>query len=384
MDFKNTRVLLTDGGGRQTLSILYGLKKLGCHVTVIGITKLDVCNASHYPDVKIVGKGLDQDDAYIELVMKEVSSGKYDVLFPVSERITDLITRHEEEIGKYVRIACAKRSSYIQAHNKQMTFDKAMDAGIPCPVTRRDGEDIEAFLDRTPFPIIIKPRSGVGSIGFHKMDTREDFYTYIRDNDINVDEYVVQECIHFTKRRSAFILMDGKGNAKTAVAAEIMRWYPLDAGTAICVRTVNDPVLLDSAVKLLAAMDWHGFANVSFMVDETDGCAKLLEINGRINASVKICFLCGCNVSEQLLQCAYNEEITAYPPNDREGLCTRHFHADVLWFLKSKDRFKSHPSWFSWKNTKDVVFSIKDPLPFFAYSIRQLKDFRGNMKKRKH
>jgi len=62
----------------------------------------------------------------------------------------------------------------------------------------------------------------------------------------------------------------------------------------------------------------------------------------------------------------------------------RHFHSDVLWFLKSKNRFKSKPSWFSWKNTKDLVYWKGDIKPWFVYTIRKAMGYQDGMKKRKH
>lgn len=382
MDFTKVRVLVTDGGGRQTLTIIRGLKEIGCHVTVLCRNKLDLCYVSKYPDRKLLVQDMVGAEGFHKVILREISTGNYDALFPIAENSTNLVTQHEDEYKKYVRIVCAPRDIYIQAFDKQKTFELAMAAGIPCPITRHDGEDIDDFLKRVPFPIIIKPRNGVGSIGFHKMDTPEQFRAYIAEKQINIDEYVVQEFIHFTQRRSGYILMDGKGNAKTALVSEVKRWFPLDAGTGTCIQTVDDPVLLDNAIKLLQRMNWKGFANVCFMKDDHDGVVKLLEINGRIPASVKICFMCGSNVSKQMMELAFDQEVTAYPVNTKFGLLTRHFQADFIWFLKSPNRFHCSPSWFSWKNTKDIVFSADDPLPFFAYSIEQVTHYKSAMKKR--
>lgn len=53
MDFTKIRALVTDGGGRQTLTIIRGLKEIGSHVTVICKNKIDLCYSSRFPDKKI-------------------------------------------------------------------------------------------------------------------------------------------------------------------------------------------------------------------------------------------------------------------------------------------------------------------------------------------
>ncbi len=50
LDFNKIRVLLTDGDGRQTLTILHGLKELGCHVTVVCSSKKSISYVSRLPD----------------------------------------------------------------------------------------------------------------------------------------------------------------------------------------------------------------------------------------------------------------------------------------------------------------------------------------------
>lgn len=380
MDFKGIRVLLLDGSGRQTLSILYGLKKIGCHVTVVCASKLDVCNVSFFPDKKIIDKSA-CSDGLIELVKREVISRDYDVLLPVTEFTTDLITKHEKEINKYVRIACARREAYIQAHNKQYTFEKAMEVGIPCPLTRKVNESVNDYLDRAKFPIIIKPRSGVGSIGFKKINDRSQFDKLIKDNILCPDDYVIQEFIPAKNIRGVNIFV-ADGELKGALANAVLRHYPVDAGSATLVRSVDDDNAIEYSYKLLNAMGWRGYADVSYLIDDRDGTLKLLEINGRINASVKLYFYCGYNLSQQLVEMAYNEKITTYPRNSRVGLSVRHSQADILWFIHSRDRFNTKPSYFNRVKTKDVVFSLKDPLPYVTYTLQHILAFRDFKKKR--
>ena len=54
MDFKGIRVLVCDGDGRQTLTILHGLKEIGCDISVLCSSKMDLCYASNIPKEKIL------------------------------------------------------------------------------------------------------------------------------------------------------------------------------------------------------------------------------------------------------------------------------------------------------------------------------------------
>lgn len=385
VDFSKVKVLLLDGGARQSLTILHGLKEIGCHVTVLCSSKNDVCYNSKLPDRKILNyDAAGSYDGFEAAVLELAATGDFDVLFPVAEITTNKVTIHEDELKKHVRIACAPREAYIQAFNKQNTFEKAMDIGIPCPYTRRNNQSVEDYLSKAKFPIIIKPRQGLGSIGFHKFETEEEFREALENKTFDPDEYVIQEFVRFKTRLGVCVLVDGNGDIKTAYSTEVLRWYPLDAGSAVTIKSVDTPDAIEYAGNLLKAMNWKGFANVGMMLDEDSGEPKLMEINGRIPASIKMSWICGFNVARQLVEIALDEPVKGYPVNTKFGMITRHSQVDLLWFLKSPDRFHCEPSWFSWKNAHDLVCWKGDVKPFFTYTFQKVFSYRDAMNKRRH
>ena len=385
MDFKSIRVLVTDGDGKQPLAMIRGLKELGCHVTVICSSKSDTCYVSNKPDKKIINIDFDKrDENAFSFLLSLVSTGNYDVLMPVAEMNTDFVTRHEEELKKYVKLACAPRNVYIKAFNKQTTFEQAMKSGIPCPYTRRSDQPIEDFLANAKFPIIIKPRSGSGSIGFHKFETEKEFRDRLAEPSFNVDDYVVQEFVTFEHRIGTNFFVDKKGNICTSYAVDVLRWFPTDGGPGVLIKTVDAHEILQYAGKLLQDLGWQGFANVAIMIEKATGEPRLLEINGRIPASVKVAYMCGFNVSRQMLEMIYDEEVTRYPENTQFDKYLRHFDTDIAWFIHSPNRFKTKPSWFSWKNTQEILFSKDDMKPFFMTLYKKVFSYNKRMKKKNH
>ncbi|MBR3016465.1 MAG: ATP-grasp domain-containing protein [Clostridia bacterium] len=385
MNFEGLRVLVLDGSGKQTLAMIRGLKEIGCIVTVICKSKVDVCYVSRLPDKKLLMPEMAiVDDNYIRSLLQLVSTGSYDVLMPIGELSTNPVTQHEDEFKKFVKLACAPRDTYINAFNKQITFDTAMENGIPCPYTRHSKQDIEEYLNTCTFPIIIKPRQGLGSIGFHKFEKREDFWPYMKEHSLNPDDYVVQEFVDYEDRISANLFVDQKGNICTSYAVDALRWFPIDAGAGVLSETVDAHEVLQYAGDLLKALHWKGFAQVAFMIDRKIGEPRLQEINGRIPASIKMAYMLGYNISRQMLEMIYDENIIQYPENDKFGLYIRHLDTDIAWFLKSPSRFKAKPSWFSWKNTQEVLYSKDDRKPFFANFIRKTVSYKSTMKKKHH
>lgn len=385
MDFTSIKVLVIDSDGKQPYAMIRGLKEIGCHVTVICSSKRDACYVSNKPDVKILNKQFKiNNEEKFQYILSLVSSGNFDVLMPVGEMSTDFITQHEEDLKKFIKLACAPRKVYLQAFNKQNTFDQAMKSGIPCPYTRRSDQAIDDFLQNAHFPIIIKPRQGIGSIGFHKFNTKEEFVQYLEDDKFNVDDYVVQEFVKFDNRIGTNLFVDKKGNICTSYAVDVLRWFPIDAGAGVLIQTVDAHKVLEYAGKLLKDLGWQGFANVAFMIDKETGEPKLMEINGRIPASIKVAYMLGFNISKQFIEMIYDEDVTQYPENTQFGKYIRHFDTDIAWFIKSPNRFRAKPSWFSWKNTEEVLFSKDDPRPFFSQFFNKVFSYRKIMKNKKH
>ena len=117
MDYKGIRVLLMDGYGRQIPTLLKQLHELGCIITTVNDSKLDVGYTSRYPKHRILIKGCRENiDDLRAFVEKGLQMGDYDVIFPVLERSTDLMLMLQEDgKTKDVKVVCAPRESFIQA-----------------------------------------------------------------------------------------------------------------------------------------------------------------------------------------------------------------------------------------------------------------------------
>ena len=89
------------------------------------------------------------------------------------------------------------------------------------------------------------------------------------------------------------LFVDRDGSIKSACVFDKTRWYPIDGGSTCCSATVHRPDIIESSAKLLKFIDWKGYGDVDLIQDPRDGLAKVMEINPRITACVKICFAAG-------------------------------------------------------------------------------------------
>ncbi len=384
-DLKGIKVLLLEGFARQIMPMMEALHKLQCHITTYNKSKLDMGYCSKYPDRKIISAwDRKNEQVSYDALMEVLKADKYDIVIPMTDFSATLLSKHKDEISKYAAPAVNDWDVFIQAADKQNTMIACMDNDIPCPYTLRDVKSIDDILNSDiKYPFIIKPRIGYGSIGFHCINNEEQLRKVFDSaanahGDMLVQEYIPQTDIQY----KCEVFIDQNGEAKSAVVFDKTRWYPIDGGSTCCSASVDRPDIVQSSVKLLKAIGWKGYGDVDLIQDPRDNTAKIMEINPRITASVKVCFAAGVDFARQIVEYETGREVTAYPEYEY-GKLLRYIHTDILWFFKSPNRFKSKPSWFSWKNTTDQIWNPRDLFPFFSYSLQAIAKFFPEIKKRK-
>ncbi len=383
-DLRGVRVLLLEGFARQNMALMPALKALGCHVTTCNSSRLDVGWASRWPDVKLLEPWDREDPAKsLETLLKVLREGHYDVTIPTTDFSARLLADNLEEISRYTHPAQNGPELFYRLMDKQQTMRWCQRAAVPHPATAFDVESVEQALDcGIGFPLVIKPRIGYGGIGFHVVEDEAALREIFDRTAERWGPLVVQEYIPQTGRQyECQVFIDAEGEARAALLFDKTRWYPVTGGSSCCNTTLHDATITANCVKLLKAMGWRGHADVDLIEDPRDGQAKVMEVNPRVAGGIKICFAAGTNPARQIVELAMNLPVTAYP-DYRDGVRLRYMHTDLLWLLKSPNRFRTKPGWFDFRHTTDMVFSLKDPWPWFTYGIQGLMKVRGETAKR--
>lgn len=384
-DLRGVRVLLPEGFARQNMALMPALKALGCHVTTCNSSRLDVGYASRWPDVRLL-EPWDRDDPErsLETLRKVLREGHYDVTIPTTDFSARLLADNLEELSRWTHVAENGGELFYRAMDKQRTMEYCERAGVPHPRTLPRADTVEDVLEGgLAFPLVIKPRIGYGGIGFHVIEGETALRSRFDDTVRAWGPVLAQEYIPQSGRQyQCQVFMGADGEAKSAVLFDKTRWYPVTGGSSCCNTTLHDEGITQSCVNLLKAMQWRGYADVDLIEDPRDGTAKVMEVNPRVTGGVKICFAAGTDPARQIVELALGLPVTEYP-DYRDGVRLRYMHTDVLWFLRSPNRFRAKPGWFDFRRTTDQVFSLRDPRPWFTYTLQGLGKMRGEMRKRK-
>ena len=380
------KVLLPEGSSRQVLPMAKGFKELGCVVTTVQEKKSDLGSVTRYADQKIVIDGIDSD---LEVASKEykrlIEREHFDLVVPLSDFSAGIFSELKEHAETVLgtKVATNERKVFMDAFDKLNTMKICMAHDIPCPYTIDEVFSIDDVPVDLPYPAIIKPRSACGSIGLHIAQNRDELAKYIEQSRTDgLGNILVQEFIPQSgKQYNGHFVLDADHNVKTAIIAEKCRWFPIDGGASTLCRTIYNEHILSICAKLLKTIGWVGYCDIDLMEDPRDGSIRVIEINARISANVKLCFESGANIAKQLLQ-LYTGEAVDECLEYSEDVRLRCMHTDLLWFLKSPKRFHTDPNWFSSRNTTDQIFSWKDLPVFFTFSFQGLFKYKKEMKKR--
>lgn len=382
--FIGKKILIIEGYARQILPFLKYFKKCKCHTTVLCDSRLDVAYASRYTSKKILGVcNSDEYGKTVEWVNKLIKSGEFDLVLPMGDLSAKILADNYEEYKNYAIIAANPKKEFDASQNKQNVMLTCINNDIPCPKTLVDVQSMEDVLKcKLSYPVALKPRRSCGARGFFKIENQQELERIINQNGIDVKEQVIQEYIPQSKMNlSANFYVDKYGVVKAAFIYGSLRWFPLNGGTGTFNITIHNDRVIEQCEKLIKLLNLKGNLGVDLMYDDRTDEYKVLEINPRVMACAKIGFDAGVNLAKLVLEDAFTDSVTESLTyiDDRR---VRMSQTDILWFIKSPNRFKCKPCFFSVVRTKDQTFSILDPLPWFAFLIRGLKNYKSEKSKR--
>lgn len=382
--FNNISVFIFGADGRQTLPVCKGFYTIGCTVVCYCESKIDTGKLTRYRSKAIIYNEIKkQNEDFCSCGSRLIKENHFDLVVPLGDEIAKYLSRNKPELSRYSRIAVNDWDIFQYAIDKLKTMHICQELGIPSPKTIESENPIDE-INSINFPVVVKPRTGIGSIGFQIIKDKEQLISYWNNYDNANGALLIQEYVEQgnNPQLRADFYRDRDGVFRLAMVGKVTRWFPIDGGSGIFVYTIHDDTIIENCKKLLDAIQWKGYANIDLVMDEKTKEAKILEINGRTGASIKIDYIAGANVSRLIL-----EDELGFPVTDMLQYEDNHkmscFLPDVLWLIKSKNRFTTEPSWFDRKGVYDAIFSWDDPLPSLGFILHSIQSFTTGMKKRK-
>jgi glutathione synthase/RimK-type ligase-like ATP-grasp enzyme len=211
--------------------------------------------------------------------------------------------------------------------------------GIPVPKSYKYSELIR--MEHLPGPLILKPKSGSGSVGIRFIDDKTSLENC---SGLDMQRYIIQERLENPQSvEGGFFLFD-KGVLAGYYGHRRIRTYPPQGGVTVFSKCHLDTELKSLGERLLSQLNWSGLAMVEFLYDTRTQSYKIIEVNPRLWGSLMLAEFCGSNM---LIN--YCRSALGLPLEDKKIETERYirwlFPWDFLGYLRSFGRIERFWSW---------------------------------------
>ncbi len=371
-------VLLLGAEETPVLPIIWSLARQRVPLTVGSHRRLAAGLLSRFPDQRcLYPDPARETGAFIDWLVARVKSGGYPVTMGCGEEVTYLLAKHKRDLAPFTSVPIVDLDTFMICRDKSLTMKAAAVCGVPTPATWYPEEiSVEAVAARATYPAVVKPCVSSGARGIVFVSTPEDLRRACGRTREQYGPCIVQEQIpHDGLQYKAELLLDRQSRVRMAGAYAKLRYYPPAGGSSTLNQTVARPDLVERAATLLAHIKWHGMGDCDFIVDPRDGVVKLMEVNPRFTRTIRVLVEAGLDFPFELYRFALGFE-----PRDareyRTGVFLRYMPADLVWFLRSKERFRARPSFFRFfsKDLHYEEWSLRDPLTGVGFWASLLLD----------
>ena len=374
------KVLILDGGSSQGMPIMQSLFKSG-H-TIITVCQNKLCSGyfSRYTHVKLIWPHLYIDEnATLKELISYLKNNNIDLVLGLGDKTSHMLSKNKEQIESFTKTIVPDYEVYSLAADKFQTMKFCMANDISCPYTL-DGESIDVNeIERLiRFPVIVKPKVGVGSVGVKKYQKPESLKKEFERLRNEYGQLLIQEFIPNEEQYTVEAFCDSESKIKACIVVAKVRFFPVSGGTSSCNITVDKPEIILIVKKFLEKIKWIGNANIDIIYDKRDDTPKIIEINPRVGAMVKIAFKSGIDIANLQYQLAFESKVSEFNDYQKE-IILRNMFLEIPWLLSTKYKsiLSSKPSFFTlWG--KGIYYQnscMADPFIFLGYFLSNLRKY---------
>lgn len=370
------KVLILDCGAPQILAMAECLRKSGYQVDALCCSKGNYGYHSKLIENKFVCP-MEHDKNYAFYVLDFLKHHHYDLIIPTSDLNAEFCSFYKGEIEKYTKVLIPEKEIFIKAYDKNNLMTLCKEKSYPHPVTidlkNWDCVNADMLVD-FPYPGLLKPNLTSGGRGMTLVNNLEELKNVYPSINLQYGECHLQQFIMPGGRQiKVEIMTDSDGKLAYSSVIWKQRFYPINGGSSCCNITIEEPEIVEICGKILQDIGWIGFADFDIIEDPKTKQLLIMEINPRTPACVRSAYKSGMDFATMIADATLGIPLRKYVY--KPGKRLRHLGFEILWFIKSPDRFKADPSWFKFFG-KDTYYQdwIKgDFWAFFWGSWNNLK-----------
>lgn len=374
------------GCGTQGLVMARALNKAGNEVYLLYGDKNNYADASRYIKKKFYTSALPLSDEHYQILIAIIKEEGIDTLIPMGDVYSEMISAHKDDLEKIIKFQMPSYEVFLRAYDKNQLMMVCQEKGYPHPFTITNIKDIKNVKESdVSFPLLIKPNITCGARGMTLIQNYAELqvkFPQIRAEygDCHLQKYVKQGGAQVEVQ----LYINERQELVNSSVIYKYRWYPEKGGSSCCAVSVKNDKIVGILYDLLKHIGWVGFADFDTIEDPDTGELLIMELNPRIPACVKTVIESGINWGQIIVDGYLGNPQKEYEYKTGEML--RHLGFETLWLIKSSNRWKMKPSYFSFFG-KHIHYQDMsdwtDPMPFIKGTFRNISKVLAHNEKSK-
>ena len=250
---------------------------------------------------------------YIDFLLDYAKEKKISAIIPLFDIDAAVLARNADRFSaEGIAVVTGPAESLTVCNDKWEMFRFLSRNGVPTPKTFLDVEDCLAAIrgGSISFPVIVKPRWGMGSIGIYSAENEDE----LRIFDLKVRRDILKTYLKYESEQDVehCVIMQEKMNGAEFgldvindlqggyVVTSVKRKLAMRAGETDIAVTTDVPVLSELGKKLSGLMRHAGNLDVDcFMVGDRP---YVLEMNCRFGGQFPFSYLAGVDLPRQIVK----------------------------------------------------------------------------------
>ncbi len=250
-------------------------------------------------------------EGYIDYLIEYCLKHNIQVIISLFDIDLPILSRHRSEFEeKGIRVVVSDESVIKICNDKWETYQFLVNHNISTPKTYLSLKDAHDDIENLSFPLIVKPRWGMGSIGIYKADDIEElniFYkkvvneiksSYLKyESESDIEQSVlIQQCISGAEYGIEIINDFDKKYVNTLCKKKIA----MRSGETDQALTLNSEKLEAIGERLSESLEHIAVLDTDCL--EQDGEYYVLEMNARFGGQYPFSHLAGADIPRQIIE----------------------------------------------------------------------------------
>lgn len=385
---KKRKILLIQADTTQTLPMAKSLSKKGFSVHIVVSSRLTYGYGSRYVSKRYIYSNYRDIEGYKNFIKNLLNKTPYDFIIPMADEGAIVLSKYRDELLKLSSFKMPDFETFERGYDKHRLMELCAQEKFPHPrtISVESSELKTRDIESLKYPVLIKPNISCGARGITYVETPHQLIdtfskVYKEYGPCHIQEFIPSGGAQVEVQ----IYINEEGKLVQGSVISKFRWYPNKGGSSCCNQSVDNEKIIDICYNVLKKIGWIGFADFDTIEDPRTGELLIMEINPRVPACVKTAFEAGIDWAEVIVSEYGNmpHEIFKF----HRHIFLRHLGFDTLWFINSKNKFSSKPSWFKFFGKKVYYQDMNgwsDPFPFILGSFGNiLKQLSPSFRKSK-